>query len=306
MNLILEKLTGQKRRDSTVKIYQSIWRQFNNFIIRLDRKPVSWEDGASLFGAHLVEVKKLQSQTVRSYISAIKGILVDDGYNWDDNKVLLSTLTKACKLINDQVRTRLPIQKGLLEVILFEIQRDFRKNNQHYLEILYKTIFCVAYYRMFRIGELTTGKHPVKARDVHVAKNKQKLLFVLYSSKTHNLGSRPQKIKITSNNSKKERKCFFCPFELTRQYLQLRGDYQDETEPFFIFRDQQPVTPQHCRKVLKSALLAVNLNPKLYSCHGMRAGHASDLILQKKSISFVKMAGRWRSNIVFKYIRNFQ
>ena len=104
-----------------------------------------------------------KSATLKSYISAIKSILTDDGYIWDNKKVMLSSLTKACRLVNDQVKTRLPIHCGLLEVLLFEIQRQYSAL-QPYLSLLYKTIFIIGYYGLFRIGELSEGPHVIKAK----------------------------------------------------------------------------------------------------------------------------------------------
>ena len=107
--------------------YLSVWRKFNNFLLKLDIRPGLREDRASLFGAHLVD-EGFQSTTLRSYMSAIKRILVDDGYPWNDSKLLLSTLIRGCKIVNDRVTTRLPIQCGLLEMILFEVGRLFKIN----------------------------------------------------------------------------------------------------------------------------------------------------------------------------------
>ena len=61
-----------------------------------------------LFIAQLIE-EGMQSSTVKSYISAIKTTLITDGYTWDNSKILLSSLTRACKVVKDHVRTRLPI-----------------------------------------------------------------------------------------------------------------------------------------------------------------------------------------------------
>ena len=55
-----------------------------------------------IFAAHLVN-ERMQSSTVKSYVSAIKRILTDDNYKWKDENVLLHTLTKACKVINDKI-----------------------------------------------------------------------------------------------------------------------------------------------------------------------------------------------------------
>ena len=88
----------------------------------------------------------MESATVKSYVSAIKKFLVEDCYPWDDQKVLLASLTSACKIANDRVKTRLPIHCSLLEMILFEIQRIYSQNGQQYIQLLFKTLFALSYY----------------------------------------------------------------------------------------------------------------------------------------------------------------
>ena len=148
----------QQHRDSTAKTYLSIWRQFNKFLVKLDIRPRLWEDRTTLFIAYLVE-NGFQLATIKSYISAIKSTLLLDGYDWDDSLVLARSLSRACKIINDRVRTRLPIHCNLLEMILFEVQRFFTKKNQQYLEIMYKTLFAICYYGLMRISEVTKSPH---------------------------------------------------------------------------------------------------------------------------------------------------
>ena len=126
---IVAKLMNMQHRSSTAKNYLSIWRQFNRFIISLDRRPRLWEDRTTLFIGYLIE-KGMQSSTVKFYVSAIKKTLIIDGYDWNDGLVLVRSLAKACRIINDQVRTRLPIHCGLLEMILFEVQRMFTRKHQ--------------------------------------------------------------------------------------------------------------------------------------------------------------------------------
>ena len=297
----------RQHRDSTAKTYLSIWRQFNIFLIYLDKKPELWEDRVTLFIGYLID-RGLQSATVKSYVSAIKKTVILDKYKWDDNLVLVRSLAKACKIVNDAVRTRLPIHCGLLKMILFEVQRVFTQSNQWYLEIMYKTMFILSYYGMMRVGEITMSPHILKAKDVHMALNKDKLLLVLYSSKTHSKGSRPQKIKITSNKLEKSghyANRHFCPFQLVRQYLTLRGGFVQESEQFFIFRDRSPVKASHARILLKSVFSHLNLNDKLYGMHSFRIGITTDLIKYGYSVDEVKLLGRWKSNVIYKYIRNW-
>ena len=175
---IIEKLKTEKHRSSTKRTYYGIWRSFNEFYIKLDRKPRTWEERLVLFVGYLIDNKR-QSNTIKTYISAIRSVLVDDGITLNENKVLLTSLTKACKLKNDQVKHRFPIRKGLLEVILREIQTQFLDNNQPYLAIMYKALYATAYYGLFRASEVTTGAHPIQARDVHIGENKNKMMFVL-------------------------------------------------------------------------------------------------------------------------------
>ena len=220
--------------------------------------------------------------------------------------MLISALAKSCRLENDKVLTRLPIQSGLLDLLLFEIERKYRLS-QPYLELLYKNIFLWAYYGLMRIGELTTGTHPLKAKDIHSANNKDKLLLILYSSKTHGKESRPQTIKIEANplsDITKTIRRHFCPFKVGREYLAIRGNYSTISEPFFIFRDGTPVKPIHVRQLLKSLLKNLKLDHTLYSTHSFRIGRATDLQKAGHDIETIKKLGRWRSNAVYKYLRS--
>ena len=222
-----------------MKNYLCVWRQFNDFIMCLDMIPESWEERTLLFIAHMIEVCKAQSSTVKSYVSAIKRMLIDDNYKWDNNKILLTLLTRACRLINDRLQTRLPIHCGLLEILIFELECTFA--DKEYLKILYRAMLLIGYYGLMRIGEITDSPHIVKAKNVHVGTNKEKILLILYSSKTHHKGNRPQKIKIMANKLKKTghyAKRYFCPFKAMRQYLTLRGSYSDEDKNFFVYRDR--------------------------------------------------------------------
>ena len=48
---------------------------------------------------HLIDQGK-QSATIKSYVSTIEKMLLMDGYDWNENLVLVRSLAKACKIIN--------------------------------------------------------------------------------------------------------------------------------------------------------------------------------------------------------------
>ena len=254
-----------------------------------------------MYAASLVE-DGIQSSTLKSYISAIHAILKADNYRWNDGCIELTTVTKACRIRNDRVYARLPISKGVLELILFELEHYF--SHQPYLETLYKALFALAYYGMMRVGELTLSNHTVLAQNLHIGKNKNKILIVLYTSKTHGLESPPQEIKISGIQKNAKIKRHFCPFQLVRNFISLRGSYQTESEIFFVFRDGHSVKPSHARIVLSTMLSNLNLNAKLYSFHSFRIGRTNELFRHGVDIETIKKIGHWKSNAVYKYLRN--
>ena len=280
-------------------MYHRVWNSFNKFLIRLN-KPDNWEDRVLLFSAYLIQNGN-QSSTVKSYVSAIKSVLKDDGYTWNENAVILGSLTRACRVLNDIVTNRFPIRIGLLELILFEVERLW-DGQQPYLEILYKAMLILGYYGLLRIGELTKSNHVLKAKDIHVGINKQKILILLHTSKTHNTGSKPQEIKITSLNAS-ARKRHFCPFQIMRQYMKVRGGYSSLSEQLFVFKSGVPLGPSHIHTILKKCLSNLNINSNNYNVHSLRIGMASDMYKRGFTIEQIKQAGRWKSNAVYKYLK---
>ena len=125
MERVLESLKCNQHRTSTVKVYHAIWTKFNSFLIRLDRKPNTWEERVAMYCAYLVDAG-IQSSTLKSYVSAIKAVLKGDGYLWDDGKLILGAIIRGCRMKNDEIRIRLPIQIQLLEMLLFENRKTLQ------------------------------------------------------------------------------------------------------------------------------------------------------------------------------------
>ena len=271
----MDMLKNEQHRSSTKRNYRNIWKNFNQFCICLDIKPDSWEDRISLYAGYLVSSNK-QSSMVKSYVSAIKGVLEMSGIKVNEDRCLLSSLTRACRLVNDKVRARLPIQRSMLVTILNKLGDIF--HDQPFLYTLFTALFSTAYFGLFRVGELTKSEHAVRADDVQIGVNKNKVRFVLRSSKTHGRHSLPQIIKISSTRLENEKplghhgKVWYCPYQLLWNYLQARPLKRTENEQFFVFSDGSPVTPDHFRKCLKMVLTKTNYNPTLFSSHSFRIG----------------------------------
>ena len=218
-----------------------MWKNFNQFFIKLDQKPSTWEDRLNLYVGYLINCNK-HASTVKSYILAIKSVLWEVNVELNEDKVLLSSLTRACRLVNtSQVISRIPIRKSILRQIIKVADQHFQ--TQPYLNVLYKSLFITAYYGLFRVGEITADAHPVKACDVQIGQNKNKIMFTLRSSKTHLPHNLPQQIKLVSQPCKMVTpvKNPICPFTAIKAFLQFRGPACDREEQFFVFSDHSPV-----------------------------------------------------------------
>ena len=185
---------------------------------------------------------------------------------------------------------------------------NFYEANQPYLAIMYASMFAAAYYGLLRVGEITSGAHPIKVVDVHVGDNKRKILFVLRLSKMHWKDMPPQIIKITSHempstrNMNQVKRLDFCPYSLINDYIITRKTSESPNEPFYVFQDQAPVKPHHMRSTLHKILLIVQLDPNLYGTHSFRVGRSVDLYQSHIEVSTIKKIGRWKSNVVYSYL----
>ena len=176
---------------------------------------------------------------LRSYVSAVRGILKEDGIETNNGSVELAALLKSCKYTSKPSGyCRLPIQQGLLDMIVDQIDKYFLvKKNQPYLCLLYNSILLMGYYGLLRIGEMTDaeGKHMINLNDVYFDRNGEKILIILHSSKTLSEVHKPQIIKIHKRNGTP------CPCKIITEYLFQRGDIlnRKKKEPLFLGIDLQ-------------------------------------------------------------------
>ena len=94
---IVERLKMEHHRSTTRAAYYSVWKTFNKFFLRLDHKPISWENSLTLFVAYLIDSDKAVG-TIRSYISTIKAVLFSINIRLTEDKYLLNALKRACRL----------------------------------------------------------------------------------------------------------------------------------------------------------------------------------------------------------------
>lgn len=294
---IIDIIKYMKHTRSTRRKYHDIWINFNKFLLQFDRMPTTWEDRIYVYMAHLVDNRK-QTSTIKTYLSAIRQILTSDGVELKEDKELLSSMMKTSKIQNDKLYIRLPIKFNLLQLILRMVDKKYSQSGQHYLASLMKAMFASAYYGLLRISEITTSPHQIKAKNFHLARNKNKATFILDSSKTHSTRQKPQKVVIPGIAKLGKN----CPIQLIEDYLKKREVSTPDT-PFFILKGAQPVTPYMFRTVLKNILTDIGVNCALYDSHSFRQGRCVDLYKLGYSLTAVKQAGRWKSSAIMNYLK---
>lgn len=252
-----------------------------------------------MYIAWLSEYKKLQSSTLKSYISAIKQVLITEGYEINEDRVVLDSIIRTTKARNDKLIKRLPIGYHRLNTILNHVTQLFDK--QPFLCALYRAMYASAYHGLLRIGEVTLSDHVIKARDVHIGDNKRKVQMVLWTSKTHTTSDPPQIVTFycTCHITHPD----YCPFEIVSIYSEMRGQYINDFDQFFVFHDHSPVKPEHFRETLRNALGSANISTAGFFGHSFRAGHANDMKNMYRQVDEIKFKGRWKSNAVYKYFR---
>ena len=173
-----------------------------------------------LYVAYLIDTNH-RSAMIKSYVLAIRAVLKNLGVRLVKDNAVLASLLQACRLKNNQIQTRLPIRKGLMQILISSVDRLFQPQSS-YILILYKALIASAYFGMFRVGKLMLSQHVVKACDMQIALNKQKMMFILRSSKTHNKGDKRQIIKIVGlENRQPNNPNRHCLFKLLWDYIKV-------------------------------------------------------------------------------------
>ena len=230
------------------------------------------------------------------------------GEKIDSESVLLSALTRACKLHYNTIQIKLPVQKGLLTILVNSIEKMFADNPQPYILKLYIAIFVSAYYGLLQISELARGSHAILAKNVHIGTNKKKIMFILKSSKTHNQSDKPQIIKLDAlpGHVPSSQRFYrhMCPFKVLKDYIQIQKPRKSEDEQLFVWHDRFPITQSQLRRMFQKLLLFNNFDCRLYKFHGIRAGWATDLMDMGILIKTIKKLGRWKSSSIYAYLRS--
>ena len=230
----------------------------------------------------------LSIATIKAYLSAISHF--NKRLNIVDfTKASPITLAiKGLESLRKPVFKRLPITFELLSKILTALRHI---NLSPYEVALYQAMFIMMYFcglRASEVGLSASSEHALLTSNViRVPDGYQITLHSYKFSKqpsTFLLRPRPH----------------LDPVKILSSYASVRPA---SAEFFFCGPDTSLINRSKIARVLKNALIFINVDPRYYNTHSFRIGFATDMLNNNVSTSLIRVRGRWCSDTFMDYFR---
>ena len=280
----------------TLKAYHTGLHCFSRFLQHSDLTP-QWPpniEHVTRFIAHL-SLNKYSPASARLYIAGIgyncKRLNVTDiTQNFIVKKMLLG-LDKLSKTAD----SRLPVTPYLLDKILDKLPSVCSST---YESCMFTAAFSLAYFGLFRVGELVADSaknyaHALHLNDVRVINHGSCLEVDIRRAKSDQKG-KGNTLLLEAIPSRT------CPVSNLRAFLKVRGI---GSALLFCHFGGAPVTRYQFSAVMDKALRLIGLGDKTYRSHSFRIGAASVASELGLSDDEVKDIGRWKSKAYKQYIR---
>ena len=272
-------------------VFSEFYHRFHNNTLTLPLSPAS----IALFISYLC-AKGLAPATINSYLSAIAYVHKVKGLSDPTKYFLIGKLLVAVGR-RTQADTRLPLSRPLLYELIAALDHT---SPSGYQRALYKSMFLLAFYGFFRIGELTCklsrqSAHALQFHNVTflVHDNETRSVKIVITQFKHNTNNRPFTIIIDRELSEPH-----CPVQCLLDYLRVRGFHQGQ-----LFSYTYPVTVTQFNTQLRSALNFCGLDSSRYKSHSFRIGAACYAAEKGLSDAQIRILGRWSSDAFKVYIR---
>ena len=238
--------------------------------------------------------KALSARTIATYISGVA--FFHKINNWPDfsQAFIVKKLLEGCHRSRRTFDTRAPITMDMLKEICKLLPTICHDAYEYQL---FKAMFCLAYFGLFRVGELVSTKGQVnmlQSRDVTLDIPNKHVLISMSRFKTNQRGN-PVILKLPC-----ERDGSICPVHSLQKYLFYKSS---QTGPLFIHSNGAVATRYQFAAVLKKCIDRSQYNHSNVKTHSFRIGRATQLALMGLSESAIMKLGRWHSPAYNTYIR---
>ena len=246
--------------------------------------------------------RKSAYSTIKLYLSAISYVHKLKGVIDPTKSFVVEKLSTALRR-QQPSDIRLPITRPILHELLRSLNFT---NPSAFQRSLLSAMFLVAFYGLFRIGELAS-KSTRSASSV-----------IQYSNLTFSFGTasvgQPQGAKISIHQYKhnvsqrpfdillaRDISSPFCPVTALFHYCKVRGD---RPGPLFCYADVTSISAYQFNVELQRCLTYCGLDTSRYKSHSFRIGGACHAAEQGYSDAQIRALGRWKSDAFKVYLRS--
>ena len=283
------------------RTYERAWKTYVEFSFefcdsRRSLLPVS-VNNLALFISYL-SAQKFASSTISTYVSALSYVHKLGNFPDPTKNVLVQKLLTAHSKLHSSPDVRLPITRSVLQHLVLALNHT---NSSAFQRLLYQTMFLVAFYGFFRVGELTVKsanlKSLVHVQDLHFqfSNNVVTSATIVIKDFKHNNTRRPFSVFLERAEG-----ATLCPVAYLQRYFSTRGATPG---PLFCFADGSPVKTSQFTQQLQQALNFCGLDSTKYKSHSFRIGAASLAAEKGLSDAQIRHLGRWKSDAFKLYIR---
>lgn len=243
----------------------------------------------ALFCGHL-EQGGYAPSTIASSISAIGFVHKLLGVQNPCTSFFVESLVKATRK-RQEPDDRDPISLRLLERLIGAMVSRW---GMSYEFLLYRCLFCTAFFGFCRIGELVSSSglsdHKLLSSNI-VCEDQQ----VLVTFRTFKHSRKSEQIAMRAIES------VACPVRAMREYLRSRPS-RDGRDALFIGRSAQPLSRSGLVNILKQLCVDVGAHGR-FDGHSFRIGATCHAAAQGKTSVQIMKLGRWHSDAFKKYLR---
>lgn len=288
---------GKALAPSSRQSYRNSWKHYRNFhntfYFGLPLLPVSQEKLAQFIAVS--HTNGLKSASITTIISAISYVHKLNNLNNPADSFLIK------KLLYSLRRSKVPdIRKAFTLQNVNHITRTLESLNIERADHLtLKTMFVVAFFGLFRIGELSKSKtgvaNMIQRQDVSFEFSSHKVIgaSITLKSYKHSAG-RTATVPLSKQTDRA-----ICPVRLLYKLCKK----VTSPGPLFRFNCGCPITCTFFRFILNKCVTNCGLNPTHYTAHSFRIGGATHAHALHLTSSQIQQLGRWKSLAFRKYIR---
>lgn len=281
--------------ENTKTVYRNAMKCFYDFQRRyalVNRWPIPVSNVAN-FVSYCFQ-QGYSPSTVTTYLSALSFVHKLRSLEDPTDSFLIKKILEGFKRLQSRKDVRAPITEDILIKICQSL--PVICYNQ-YEFALFRATFTLAYFGLFRVGELVftdqrQSGYALHYDDINLGPNT--LVVRIRVSKTNQLG-KPVSLHIQSIHNKA-----ICPVYAMQMYLKIRGHSSGN---LFCHANGLPLTRYQFGAILFKSISYIGLPTEHYKSHSFRIGRATSLAMAGVSSDQIQKMGRWKSNIYCNYIR---